>query len=511
MITILIVDDEKLERNGIKFLLKREKEELEILEAENGKAALGILMVRKVDLLFSDIKMPYMNGIELAKKARELQPDMEIVIFSGFNDFTYARDALRYGVVDYVLKPVDPAEFHKTYERMANKRKNRLEKEEIQTQQENDLKKYFFLKYLYTGNAEFLSELKEISKEELEGCARMILAGSTDGFFETEEENFASNLREQIQRSFLYLNLNSNESLFIFRESYTDYEQLANQMYQFFHRHYDTDCYFAVSGEITSAEELPGMFLQMEELLEEQFYQPKQHIFAVGKEAETAGLEAVEDAKVMESISIDIKYKDIPHLWQDYYRLKQKYGKEKQFSEMYVKFVFSNIIKEILETMSPTGEKELSRTVDQLYRCKTMKDVVEITEKVIRELEAYEKDRNDGSRSEVAIVKNYIYHNYEKNLSVDMLASQVYLSARYLSAVFKAETGMNLNRFIRNVRMGKAKEMLEDTNMKITQIARAVGFVNTSYFCRSFREFFGNTPESFRRGETHDQEHTSEI
>lgn len=92
-----------------------------------------------------------------------------------------------------------------------------------------------------------------------------------------------------------------------------------------------------------------------------------------------------------------------------------------------------------------------------------------------------------------------------------MLAEQVYLSAGYLSAVFKEETGMNLNRFIREVRMNKAKEMLGDTNMKITQIAKAVGFSNTSYFCRSFREFFGNSPESCRRGDMNDQEVASEL
>lgn len=87
MITILIADDEKLERNGIKFLLKREQEELEILEAINGKDAAGILQKKQVDILFSDIKMPYMTGLELAKAARELQPEIEIVIFSGYNDF----------------------------------------------------------------------------------------------------------------------------------------------------------------------------------------------------------------------------------------------------------------------------------------------------------------------------------------------------------------------------------------------------------------------------------------
>ena len=511
MITILIVDDEKLERNGIKFLLKREGEELEILEAENGKAALGILAVRPVDILFSDIKMPYMNGLELTEKARELRPDMEIVIFSGYNDFTYARDALRYGVVDYVLKPVDPAEFHNTYERVAEKIQRRLEKEEEQTLQKNYLKKYFLLNYLYTGTEEGCRELSSFSEGELDGYTRMILAGSSDSFFETEEENFASNLREQIGRVFFYLNLNSNESLFLFTEKYTDYEQLANQMYQFFRQHYDTECYLVVSEEIKGAAEIPLKFQQLETTLEKQFYQPKQHVFLAGADIKELSGNAVEDAEVLESITEDIKYKDITHLWMDFRRLEQKYCKEKQFSEMYVKFVFSSILKEILEAMSSSGEKELSKTVDQLYRCKTIREVLAITEKAIRELESYLQDKNDGFRSEITQVKSYIYHNYEKNLNVEMLAEQVYLSAGYLSAVFKEETGMNLNRFIREVRMEKAKEMLENTNMKITQIARAVGFVNTSYFCRSFREFFGNTPESCRRGDRDDQENISEV
>ena len=84
--------------------------------------------------------MPYMNGLELTKKAREMYPDMEIVIFSGYNDFTYARDALRYGVVDYVLKPVDPAEFHKTFTRITEKLKARFEQEKKRTVEESYLK-----------------------------------------------------------------------------------------------------------------------------------------------------------------------------------------------------------------------------------------------------------------------------------------------------------------------------------------------------------------------------------
>ena len=128
MITILIVDDEKLERRGIRFLLKREEGEFQILEATNGKDALGVLESNHVDILFSDVKMPYMNGLELTKAVREDHPDMEIVIFSGYNDFSYAREALRYGVVDYVLKPVDPEEFHKTFQRVMENISSKIEK-----------------------------------------------------------------------------------------------------------------------------------------------------------------------------------------------------------------------------------------------------------------------------------------------------------------------------------------------------------------------------------------------
>ena len=334
MITILIVDDEKLERNGIKFLLKREEEELEILEAENGKAALGILSAGPVDILFSDIKMPYMNGLELTKKAREMYPDMEIVIFSGYNDFTYARDALRYGVVDYVLKPVDPAEFHKTFTRITEKLKARFEQEKKRTVEESYLKKYFLLNYLYTGNEEEERKLDEIAGGELDGYVRMILAASSDNFFETEEEHFVSSLKEQTGRAFFYLNLNSNESLFLFREKYADYEMLANQMYQFFRQRYDTECYFVISEETGDTSKLPGQFQRMEELLEEQFYQPKQHVFTVGQEQEDVSTAAVKDAEILGSISEDIKYKDMTHLRQDFHRLEQKYRTEKQFSEI---------------------------------------------------------------------------------------------------------------------------------------------------------------------------------
>lgn len=502
MMTILIVDDERLERNGIKFLLKREKEEFRVLEACNGKDALGVLQTDRVDILLSDIKMPYMNGLELAAEVRRLRPELPIVIFSGYNDFSYAREALRYGVSDYVLKPVDPEEFHKMLEKVLQNLSSRREQAKKQTRQEDYLRKYFLLQYLYTGreeNIESARDLVGLDEGGLNCFNRLVLAGSSGNFFEIEEDAFQEDLKEKIQRNFLYLNLNSNESVFFFREKAGDYERLAMQLYSFFKQRYDAECYFAVSVPIEAYQDMPAELARLEQLLEEQFYQPKVHVFNREKQ-ETEVAAGVQDAQVLQNIMEDIHHKDMVHLWQNFHQMEMKYRNEKQFSEMYVKFVFSSILKEINVVFGGNGERELSREVDRLYRCRTIQEVLDITQKAIRELEEFLNEENGGFRDEITRVKSYIYHHYEEELGTEMLAQQVCLSPGYLSYIFKKETGVNLNRFIRDCRMNKAKELLETTNRKVADIAAGVGFSNNSYFCRSFREYFGDTPESFRKG-----------
>ncbi len=133
-------------------------------------------------------------------------------------------------------------------------------------------------------------------------------------------------------------------------------------------------------------------------------------------------------------------------------------------------------------------------------------EILAVTEDNIKEYEAFLERSMSASRNEVATVKNYIYQHYEEDLNLEMLAEKVYLSSGYLSFIFKKETGMNLNRYIRVFRMEKAKELLCSTNMKVAQISERVGFANVSYFCRSFREYYGSSPESYRKGTGEDEQ-----
>lgn len=162
MYRVLVVDDEKLERDGIRFLLSMEEGEWEIYEAANGKLALNELRKHPVDLMLTDIKMPHMDGLELSKKAREEYPDLEIIIFSGYGDFAFAQEAIRYGVTDYVLKPVDPDRFHDTIQKIQKEIASRKNKEQQSIKEKSFLQQYFLLGYIYSGDQERLKEAEGI-------------------------------------------------------------------------------------------------------------------------------------------------------------------------------------------------------------------------------------------------------------------------------------------------------------------------------------------------------------
>ncbi len=111
MYRILIVDDEKIERTGLRLLLGKMDQKFEITEAVNGKEALEWLSCNRADILVTDIRMPFVDGLELVEQAARLYPDMKAMIFSGYGEFEYARRAMRFGVEEYILKPVNPTEF----------------------------------------------------------------------------------------------------------------------------------------------------------------------------------------------------------------------------------------------------------------------------------------------------------------------------------------------------------------------------------------------------------------
>ena len=511
MMNILIADDEKIEREGIRYLLSLEKGERRIFEAANGKQAMQILRTENIDMILTDIKMPVMDGLELARRAKELFPEIRIVIFSGYNDFTFAQEAIRYGVTDYILKPVDPDNFHEIIEKAEKNIRERQAEENREIRRQNFLQQYFLQNYLYSGKKEILEKAGEfVDLDKWNGWHCAILIETDTAFFDTAEENFPGELQKELRRVFFYLNLNERQSLLLFQDVYCDYLLVANHLYTFLKRNYMVRIYLAVSRKFDGCECLPEILGQLEQQMEEKFYHPEKHIFSCEEEELKMAAGEVQDSQLMQMISEDISRKDTEQLWKHFECLKEKYSSNTQFSAMYIKFVFSNVIQELFQENQFADEHRLEQEIDRLYSCGNIMDILKVTEDNIREYEKFLERSMSESRNEVAAVKNYIYQHYGEDLNLEMLAEKVYLSSGYLSFIFKKETGMNLNRFIKVFRMEKAGEFLRDTNMKVAQISEKVGFANVSYFCRSFREYYGCSQESYRKGTGGDEEISSE-
>lgn len=511
MMNILIADDEKIEREGIRYLLSLEKGERRIFEAANGKQAMQILRTENIDMILTDIKMPVMDGLELARRAKELFPEIRIVIFSGYNDFTFAQEAIRYGVTDYILKPVDPDNFHEIIEKAEKNIRERQAEENREIRRQNFLQQYFLQNFLYSGKKEILEKAGEfVDLDKWNGWHCAILIETDTAFFDTAEENFPGELQKELRRVFFYLNLNERQSLLLFQDVYCDYLLVANHLYTFLKRNYMVRIYLAVSRKFDGCECLPEILGQLEQQMEEKFYHPEKHIFSCEEEELKMVAGEVQDSQLMQMISEDISRKDTEQLWKHFECLKEKYSSNTQFSAMYIKFVFSNVIQELFQENQFADEHRLEQEIDRLYSCGNIMDILKVTEDNIREYEKFLERSMSESRNEVAAVKNYIYQHYGEDLNLEMLAEKVYLSSGYLSFIFKKETGMNLNRFIKVFRMEKAGEFLRDTNMKVAQISEKVGFANVSYFCRSFREYYGCSPESYRKGTGGDEEISSE-
>ena len=511
MMNILIADDEKIEREGIRYLLALEKGERRIFEAANGKQAMQILRTENIDMILTDIKMPVMDGLELARRAKELFPEIRIVIFSGYNDFTFAQEAIRYGVTDYILKPVDPDNFHEIIEKAEKNIRERQAEENREIRRQNFLQQYFLQNFLYSGKKEILEKAGEfVDLDKWNGWHCAILIETDTAFFDTAEENFPGELQKELRRVFFYLNLNERQSLLLFQDVYCDYLLVANHLYTFLKRNYMVRIYLAVSRKFDGCECLPEILGQLEQQMEEKFYHPEKHIFSCEEEELKMAAGEVQDSQLMQMISEDISRKDTEQLWKHFECLKEKYSSNTQFSAMYIKFVFSNVIQELFQENQFADEHRLEQEIDRLYSCGNIMDILKVTEDNIREYEKFLERSMSESRNEVAAVKNYIYQHYGEDLNLEMLAEKVYLSSGYLSFIFKKETGMNLNRFIKVFRMEKAGEFLRDTNMKVAQISEKVGFANVSYFCRSFREYYGCSPESYRKGTGGDEEISSE-
>lgn len=496
---ILIVDDENIERKGLRCLVETIGGEFEIREAKNGREALAEAKKMQPDIVLTDIKMPFMDGVELAEKISDIRPDTVTILVSGYSDFEYARRGLQCGVRDYILKPVDPEVFTEVFLKAVDEVEQKKETGMQMQKNHEFLEEYFLLQFLYKGAKEIQREaagLLDVSWWEK--VRRVVILETLDSFFDEYDEEFRAKLAEELKLPFFYLNIDINRSVLLFTDNVkVDYPVLGNHIHSFARQTFRQDVYVAISEQLESGMDMPEAYRRVEGLMENRFYRREEWVFT----DEGSNDDFSEKfTKLFDAMEEDIRLRDIAHLWEHFHALTGSRQMGGLHSQIFTKFSGSKIVDLLYKDMRGSAE-ECNKIIEKIYISRVIQEIYDILENTLHLYEETVFNTGKSGRSDVETVKSYVYEHYAEPLSAEILSSAVYLSTGYMSYIFKKETGEGLNRFIKIYRLEKARELLETTNKKIVQICQETGFSNASYFCKSFREYYGMSPEKFRKGE----------
>jgi len=508
MYRILIVDDERDERNVIRFLLNKYNLQLVIKEASNGKEALSILETQAIDILFTDVKMPFIDGIELATKAKELYPNLHIIFFSGHDDFYYAKQAISLRAVDYILKPVKPLEFKDTISTVIKNIENQEKQQEQREANTEFLKTHILYQLINKTPIDMLkNEYSTIDFDFLNQYTHLMLMQFEEPFFDRLSKNedplfFYDQIKNVIQDYPCdFINLNPFQILLLFSNGDRNlaFKKIAAKIQELVYSEYQINCYISISNESLSPNKLSEIYDKLEQYLEDRFFYSDTYIYPIDSSSEENEEYPEQDEDVLQIIQSAIQLVDIVTLKQNMKLLFHKYQAKQELSHIYVRYFFSRLLQTLCQELPYYNKEMINKKMESIFSCQHFSEIetilVTVQEQVIKEL----KEKQQSPNHVIHLVKQYINEHYGEELSLHLLAEQVYLSPSYLSEIFIKETGSGINKYIKNLRMENAKDLLNNTNMKITDICNMVGYHNLSYFVRSFREHFGTSPEKYRQ------------
>ncbi|UOQ83726.1 response regulator transcription factor [Gracilibacillus salinarum] len=486
---MLIVDDEPLICKGLANTIPWEQMNMEVIgTAMNGKKALEIMKKQQVDIVITDVYMPEMDGIELSKAIVDDFPEVTIIMISGYDEFEYARQALRIGVQDYLLKPVDIDELLALVQQIQQQIEETRIKE--QAKQETVLTNYLSQQLFQLPDPSNLSE-----KIDSRAYAYRILL--------IEKRNYdhdADWATDQIKRltdySSICIETHENQLLlFLYgQEDIAEVNSLTSAIMAAF----DQGISVAVSSAYQDLHQFASLYQELHARLS--FYRGTDRQLITDAE----DLPAEQDYELNQQLVCKIADAVFQ---QEQDETEAKVGQ--LFTEFEQKAITLRQIKEacccLLESIKERGQDssfaEIELGLHEELDLLLYNSVEAIRSLLIEDLERmidYLKRTND-SHWIIQQAKQYIEKNFQKDVKALEVAEAHYITPNYFSMLFKQETGSSYSEYLNTIRINKAKALLTETSNKVFEIAEYVGYREYKYFVQVFKNYVGITPTQFRK------------
>lgn len=479
MKSVLIVEDEKMIRRGICTMVQRSGVPVEmIMECQNGELAWDILKSKEVDVMFTDIRMPKMDGIELVHLANTLEKPPLIVAISGYDDFSYAVEMLRSGVREYILKPVERDKIADILKKL---------NEEIEGRNLKSLKdKDFGLKEVRQ-----LVERPSLPEERIGEIAERY----GEIFFDSPYKVYVA-----VKGTFK----DETEGI-VFAEVY-DSDVLVAETASGYDAEKLSDVCAGISDEYTGLVNLRKAY--------EEALKRRKNAFVTGlltdsgaglKEApEALKIQArrlIEEASLMQRLQlVGTKREDeLDEQWGKLFTETKRGNLSYDEFEIAIKDFTENVKKIYKNSITDEAAEGLERLKNVLsfeyideYRESLMEWIMKLRESIC------ESDDSEAKMKIKAAVE-YVKENYMKDLNMAVVSNYISMNYSMLSYLFKQYTGTNFVNYLKDIRIREAKKLLTETDMKIIEVSRAVGYDNEKHFMKTFRAECGVSPGEFRK------------
>lgn len=529
MYKVLLVDDEVLVREAISEIIGWEELGLELVgTCQNGKEAMEFMKNNIVDMVLTDICMPYVDGIELSEFIYKKFPNTRIIIFSGFDEFEYAKKAIKYNVEEYLLKPITAAELSKILTDVKAKMDQKKKQEKkINVLNETYKKNRIYIKSkiladFITGSRTYREIMKELRGADIQFSALYYKVGiieirNNSDLLNTEVRemqhssimafavyNISDEIINHSQMGTVCL-VNNNRVLILFKnddlkEFRARVKNISIEIHKQVKKHMNLDISITIGSLVKNHREIYRSYEAAQQSIKYQFLFGENSIIDSEDINNTEEKEVVLEDKI-DDLILEIKMNNKQKISKNLYILqgilKQAFI-SKNISLMYLQQVAIAISEElrVANLTENTNFINKNKLLTDISNTKTLDEGIQLlTNYCFQVAEELITQKDTVARRRALLAMDYIKKNYsDTKINLNAVCSYLNISASRFSTIFKDETGETFMEALLRVRMEKAKELLENTDLKNYEIAEMVGFSDPHYFSIAFKKMTGKSP-----------------
>lgn len=494
MLRMILADDEPVITKGIQKLIDWNALGIEVVGVyKDGINAFEGILQERPDLALLDISMPKMTGIDIIKECKSLSIPTKIIFISGYQDFEYAKSAVKYGAIDYILKPVIRDELLTAIEKCV-------------TQGSITEKDYI------TGNTTDEVDYRGLIEVEETNYVPILTQIVFQGNFDVQEKKLIRFSYLGFLESFLRANnwgitFEKNDSTLIVLKAQDEKEakEMAVKIWEKAKAVTGQEFLLLIGSKVKQMSQISVAFEECFALKGYLFFADKMNdlVVNVGKTI-FVPVDKTRFEKVKEDLISSIMNKDTRGFENQYLQFQNLVCRMADGKKEDACFYFCNMLRTVEEKIERLGcdfyRMEMQELLSIGRRMHSFGELIEAYHSILLDyMNGIQCIAQNSEKETFLKAREYITNHYTEDLTLNIVAEQIHMNPYYFSVFFKKNAGENYKSYLSKIRLEETKKLLVSTNLKTFDIALRVGFTDTRILTDTFQKYYGETPYSYRK------------